>query len=182
MARFFAQTFIALVVLSAGYPVCAQNSLQYDAPGNLVTKTNQAAGLPVILRPPTPQVVSAGNYASFSVVVADTASITYQWLFQGTPLADAHADTLLLTKAIAASQGNYSVVVANASGSVTSAPAMLWWDSVGDGLPDSWKIEYFGSLSNVTAAGDALGDGIPNLEKFYEGINPTNGAGLQDCF
>lgn len=172
------QTVKVLLGLSLAHPVYAQNSLQYDAPGNLITKTNQATGLPVILRPPTPQVVSAGNNGSFSVVVADTASVTYQWLFQGTKIAGASADALLLTNVTAASQGNYFVVVANASGSVTSAPAMLWWDSVGDGLPDSWKIEYFGSLTDVTAAGDAVGDGIPNLEKFYEGINPTNGVGL----
>jgi uncharacterized repeat protein (TIGR02543 family) len=124
------------------------------------------------------QVVSAGNNGSFSVVVADTASVTYQWRFGATNIAGGTADTVLVMNVTAANQGNYLVVVANASGSVTSAPAMLWWDSVGDGLPDSWKLEYFGSLTNVTAAGDAVGDGVSNLEKFYEGINPTNGAGL----
>ena len=178
MRNLVAQTLIALLGFSVAHRVCAQSSLQYDAPGNLIAKTNQAVGLPVILHSPTPQVVSAGNNASFSVVVGDTASVTYQWLFQGAPITSATSDTLLLTNVTAASQGNYSVVVGNTSGSVTSAPAMLWWDSVGDGLPDSWKMEYFGSLNNVTAAGDAVGDGIPNLEKFYEGINPTNGAGL----
>ena len=175
---------LAAIVLSAFVShfvvvtAMAQVSFSYDLPGNLLSESAESAGPPVVLRQPAMQVVSAGNNGSFSVLVADTAAATYQWWFSGTSITGATGDTLLLTNVSAASQGNYFVVVANPSGSVTSAPAMLWWDSVGDGLPDSWKTEYFGSITSVTAAGDAVGDGVSNLEKFYEGMNPTNGIGL----
>ncbi|PYL00205.1 MAG: hypothetical protein DME19_05920 [Verrucomicrobia bacterium] len=160
--------------------LCGQVSLDYDLPGNLVSQSPQVTAIPVILRNPVSQVVSAGQNGSFSVVVADTLSVTYQWRFNGATIGGGTADSLLLTNVSAASEGNYSVVVANSSGSVTSAPAMLFWDSVGDGLPDSWKIKYFGSVTNVTASSDApLHDGISNLQKFLDGTNPTNGVGLR---
>ncbi len=132
----------------------AQLLFQYDLPGNLISRSPQVTGLPVILRQPAMQVVGPGRTASFSVVVADSFSVNYQWRFEGTNISGATKDALLLTNATAASEGNYSVVVANAGGSVTSAPAMLYWDSVGDGLPDSWKIQYFGSITNVNASSD----------------------------
>jgi Immunoglobulin domain/Divergent InlB B-repeat domain/Immunoglobulin I-set domain len=178
MRNLVVHTVKVLVWLSLANPVWAQLSLYYDMPGNLIAQTSQTTGPPIILRPPVAQVVSAGNDLSFSVVVADTRSVTYQWRFNSTNITDATSDALRLTNVSAASQGNYDVIVANPSGSVTSAPAMLWWDSVGDGLPDSWKIQYFGSITNATARGDPLHDGVSNLEKFYEGINPTNGVGL----
>jgi hypothetical protein len=167
-----------LLLLSFGAGGHAQSSYQYDLPGNLVAQGSANTGPPIILRQPATQVVSAGGNGSFSVVVADTAAVTYQWRFNGANLGGATADSLLLTNVSAASEGNYSVVVANGSGSVTSTPAMLWWDSVGDGIPDSWKIQYFGSITNLTAYGDPHHDGVSNLEKFQEGTNPTNDVGL----
>jgi hypothetical protein len=104
--------------------------------------------------------------------------VTYQWRFKGANIGGATTDSLLLTNVTAAGEGNYSAVIANSSGSVTSAPAMLYWDSVGDGIPDSWKIQYFGSVTNVTASADPLLVGVANLDKFLEGTNPTNGIGL----
>jgi hypothetical protein len=48
-------------------------------------------------------------------------------------------------------------------------------DSDGDGLPDSWEIQYFGNL-NQTANGDPDGDGLTNLQEFQQGRNPTKSA------
>lgn len=174
----FLRTFVVLLLLYNR--THGQSLYQYDLPGNLLTQSAESQGVPVIVGQPQAQVVSAGQIGSFSVVVADTLGVTYKWRFEGNNLGGATNDALLLTNVSAASEGNYSVVVANSSGSVTSAPAMLYWDSVGDGLPDSWKIKYSGSISNVTAASDApLHDGISNLQKFLDGTNPTNGVGLR---
>jgi len=160
--------------------VQAQPSYGYNLPGSLVLQGSETSGPPVILRQPVSQVVSAGDNGSFSVLVADTLSATYQWRFNGSSIGGSTQDALLLTNVSSASEGNYSVVVGNSSGSITSAPAMLYFDSVGDGLPDSWKIQYFGSITNTTAASDApLHDGTSNLQKFLDGTNPTNGVGLK---
>jgi hypothetical protein len=106
---------------------------------------------------------------------------TYQWRFNGSTIGGATRDALLLTNVTSASEGNYSVVLNNSSGSVTSAPAKLYWDSAGDGLPDSWKIQYFGT-TNVTAASDApLRDEhfSKSPRKFPTGFNPPNARGLK---
>jgi uncharacterized protein (DUF302 family) len=59
------------------------------------------------------------------VVVSDASGVTYKWKFNGTAIAGATSDSLLLTNVGAANQGQYSVVVTNSAGSVTSAPAAL---------------------------------------------------------
>jgi hypothetical protein len=48
-------------------------------------------------------------------------------------------------------------------------------DSDGDGLLDSWELQYFGNL-NQTAGGDPDGDGLTNLTEFQQGRNPTKGS------
>jgi hypothetical protein len=81
----------------------------------------------------------------------------------------------LLTNVTALNEGSYSVVLSNPSGSITSAPAMLWIDSDGDGLPDTWEQTYFGNLTR-NPTGDFDGDGSSNLNEFNDGTNPTNNA------
>ena len=48
-------------------------------------------------------------------------------------------------------------------------------DSDGDGLPDSWELQYFGNL-NQSANSDPDGDGLTNLQEFQQGRNPTKSA------
>jgi hypothetical protein len=45
-----------------------------------------------------------------------------------------------------------------------------------DGIPDIWRLRYFGSVSNIlSAAGaDAAGDGVPNLQKYLAGTDPLD--------
>ena len=48
-------------------------------------------------------------------------------------------------------------------------------DSNTNGIPDSWELQNFGSLTNpVTADND--GDGNSNLGEYYAGTSPTNAA------
>ena len=46
-------------------------------------------------------------------------------------------------------------------------------DSDGNGLPDSWEIEFFGSIG-VDPNEDADGDGTTNMMEFAAGTNPTS--------
>jgi hypothetical protein len=56
-------------------------------------------------------------------------------------------------------------------------------DSVGDGIPDWWRAQYFppgnGSTTNVPgscASCDPDGDGLNNLQEYLTGTIPTNSA------
>ncbi len=86
---------------------------------------------PVIIRQPSGDRVGEGATVSFDVVVTGTAPFTYQWQFNGTNLEDGGAasgvttPTLTLNNVQGTETGNYSVVINNALGSVTSASALL---------------------------------------------------------
>jgi uncharacterized repeat protein (TIGR03803 family) len=84
-----------------------------------------------ITRQPQPQLAFLGDTVSFNVATFGSLPVTYQWRKNGKNLTDAgslsgsSARTLLLTNITIADAANYSVVVSNASGSVTSASARL---------------------------------------------------------
>ena len=50
------------------------------------------------------------------------------------------------------------------------------YDSDGDGLPDSWELQYFSSVNDPQAApnADPDGDGFNNLQEYLAGTNPLD--------
>jgi hypothetical protein len=48
--------------------------------------------------------------------------------------------------------------------------------SYGDGIPDSWRLRYFGTVNNLLsqANADADGDGMTNLQEYNAGTDPTD--------
>jgi hypothetical protein len=88
-----------------------------------------------------------------------------------------------------------SVVYANTSGAfngtylgVLGSGALLVLDTnpdnygsyAGDGLSDSWQVQYFGQPPNASAApnADVDGTGQNNLFKYTAGLDPTNPASI----
>lgn len=80
---------------------------------------------PIITTQPAGQTVLAGSSATFSVVAVGTSPLTYRWRFNGTNIAGATGSSYTNSNVQATSVGNYSVVVSNAYGTVTSANAAL---------------------------------------------------------
>jgi hypothetical protein len=80
---------------------------------------------PNILSQPASLTVNANQSASFTVSATGIPDPTYQWLKNGTNLTGETGATLTINNANGFDIGSYSVIVANASGSVTSSVANL---------------------------------------------------------
>jgi len=87
--------------------------------------------LPAITDQPTNLMVLAGNTAMFSASASGSPPLAYQWLKGGVNLANgagisgATVGSLTLAGVTTNNAGNYSLVVTNAYGSVTSSVAVL---------------------------------------------------------
>src|SRR5882724_5832501 len=64
-------------------------------------------------------------------------------------------------------------VAAPTAGQLNSTNA---FDADSDGLPDSWEIQYFGSITDprATPNADPDGDGFTNLQEYLAGTNPLD--------
>ncbi len=174
---FFALPLLILALAPARLRA-AEGVFASDASGNLIAALSTNAVAPVILAPPVSQVVAPGGNAGFSVIASGTTPLTYQWRFNDVNIPGATGDSLFLSNVTTNQEGAYRVLVANAGGNVLSAPALLQIDADGDGLPDSWELTFFGSLTNQNGAADRDLDGVSNLDEYREGTNPTNAASL----
>jgi hypothetical protein len=101
----------------------------FDPSGDLTETAPGTTAAPQIAGQPVDQLVNVGDFASFSVVVADTTGVTYQWTFNGATIAGATGDSLLLPSVATANVGQYAVTVTNSAGSATSSPATLTIDT-----------------------------------------------------
>jgi alpha-tubulin suppressor-like RCC1 family protein len=86
---------------------------------------------PAISVQPQSQTVMASGNAVFSVTATGTAPLSYQWLRDGVNVTGANSATLTLNTVQTNQAGNYTVVISNASGSVTSNLAVLTVTSPG---------------------------------------------------
>jgi O-glycosyl hydrolase len=80
---------------------------------------------PTITTQPVSQTVAAGTNVSFTVAANGTPPFSYQWRFNGANVSGATATMYSLANVQSAQAGNYTVVVNNTGGAVTSAVAVL---------------------------------------------------------
>jgi alpha-tubulin suppressor-like RCC1 family protein len=116
---------------------------------------------PSILESPRSQTVIVGRFLDFEVRAGGSLPLSYKWLFDGGPISNANSADLHLADVQFSQAGTYTVVVTNAFGAVTSAPAMLTVIPVPPSPPTgrviAWGWDYEGqtnvpaSLSNVIA-------------------------------
>lgn len=84
-----------------------------------------AATPPTINSQPVDQTVLAGSSATFQVAATGDGTLSYQWIFNGSPMAGETNSTLVLTHVALSAAGGYSVSVSNAAGPMVSAVARL---------------------------------------------------------
>lgn len=149
---------------------------------------------PTIRTNPLSQTGTAGGSVRFSVSASGATPLSYQWRFGGDDLAGATNSTLLLTSVGFAQLGEYSVVVTNRLGSITSEVARLSLKvrvnppfdpqlSValdGDEVRLAWRgegqlhqsISPNGPWTSVTSTGETWSIVSSNTESFYRLTNP----------
>ncbi|MGP8155317.1 MAG: immunoglobulin domain-containing protein [Candidatus Acidiferrales bacterium] len=134
---------------------------------------NAAAVAPTITTQPTNQTVTAGQTATFSVVAAGSAPLSYQWQKNGANITGATA-TSYTTPATASSDSGstFDVVVSNTAGTITSAAATL---TVNAAVQHSVALTWDASTSTVVGYNVYRGtaSGGP-----YTQINPSLVAAL----
>jgi len=80
---------------------------------------------PTIAVQPQSQTVAGGERVVFRVTAEGASPLTYQWRFNGAPLANGTSAQLVLTNVSAAQAGNYDCIVTNNFGVITSTVAAL---------------------------------------------------------
>lgn len=183
-------TLRAVLLLSTAWGLCpvtsaqAQTVFAHDSTGSrMAQQTAGAPAPPFISTPPTHQLGKLGGTARFSVLAGGQGPFTYEWFKDGVLVPNATSDVLELTgltatafSASAISPPNYYVRVSNAHGSDISSAVHLYQDSIGAGLPDWWRQQYFGSTGPVNPYADADGDGVTNGQEYEDGTRPDNAA------
>jgi endonuclease/exonuclease/phosphatase family metal-dependent hydrolase len=148
---------------AGNYTVTVTNSLGSvtSAPAAVL---NVYAG-PVIATPPQSQTVAAGQNAPFSVSVTGATPFAYQWRFNGTNLATATASSFTRTNAQPADAGNYSVLITNTYGAITSLNAALTVTTTQGPVIAQWDFNSTtpdGNTATGTTA-PSLGTGTASL-------------------
>ncbi|MEI7729777.1 MAG: hypothetical protein WCO56_09390 [Verrucomicrobiota bacterium] len=156
------KTFIMrLLSLFAATPITALRTfgvLLYLA--SLATPKLQAA--PTITSLTPSQTVLAGGNVTSKVTASGSNPITYQWLLNGLNLPAATNPSLIISNALAPNAGNYQVIVANASGSVTSAVVTLgveyspnygWFKTYGTAGAEAVNAMVYDAAGNLYVAG-----------------------------
>ena len=85
---------------------------------------------PTIKTQPVSRIVQAGMDVTFAAEVSGTSPLSYQWRRGGLAIAGATNASLALREVQFANAGSYDLVVTNAVGNATSAPATLALTSV----------------------------------------------------
>jgi len=80
---------------------------------------------PIITGQPQNKNVNQGGSATFSMTAAGASPLAFQWRFEGTNINGATSSNYIVMNAQPAQEGDYSVVITNVAGAVTSAVAAL---------------------------------------------------------
>ena len=138
---------------------------------------------PFLSRQPVDQIVNVGQSAKFSVTVAGSAPLGFQWRHGGSNLTGASGSTLTVTNAQVADAGSYDVVVSNPFATRTSSVAVLTvnlaisdsFDPGPDSRVDSLAVQTDGRILAVGWFTNLAGQVRTNLARLNpDGAVDTN--------
>jgi hypothetical protein len=111
---------------------------------NAATLTVNAASVaPSITTQPASQTVATGQAATFLVAASSEAPLNYQWRKNGAPINGATSTVYTIPAAATSDSGSqFSVVVSNSAGTVTSNVAVLTVSGAGQLTANLTKLNY----------------------------------------
>lgn len=137
----------------------------------LAGSTLAAPAPPAITVQPASQTLALGGTLNLTVTATGTPPLAYQWRLNGVAFPGATTPFLSLVNVQESSQGNYTVVVSNASGAITSAVAVITIQSppliYDPGQPQP-QTNFAGSTATFTVT--AIGDLPFTYQWRYEGV------------
>ena len=145
-ARATGATIVAVLLCMSGTATRAANHTKYHG------RTGSSSIAPAITSEPASCTVTAGQTASFSVAASGTAPLAYQWQQNGTAISGATSSSYTTPATTTSESGEqFSVVVKNRAGSVTSTAAVLTVNAAASILDSSAASLAFGSV-NVSSS------------------------------
>ena len=109
------------------------------------------SGPPVIRTQPLSLAVLEGSNATFTIAADGSAPFAYYWLKDGSDAGITANDSLTINNAQFTDTANYSVIVSNDFGSVTSSVARLTVYTVSNNLLAHWKLDEISGLTAYDA-------------------------------
>ncbi|MEY2879745.1 MAG: hypothetical protein RLZZ15_2125, partial [Verrucomicrobiota bacterium] len=157
---------VGLVPATSPWPMHRQNPRRI---GRLIS-TTLAIGVQ-----PRSQTIPDGSSATFAVAAVGTGTIGYQWRLNGTAVRGATATSYTVDGANAANAGQYSVVVTDSAGSLTSANATLTVTPVAPVVVTQPRAAAViaGSAATLSVSGSGTG---PFTYQWLRNGSPISGA------
>lgn len=158
---------------AASYSVVVNNTAGSISSVAVSLTVNALPVAPSITSQPTSQSITAGQSVSFSVAATGSGTLSYQWKKNGTAIFSATSSIFTLSSATTADAGNYSVVVGNAVGSVTSASATLTVNAapVGPSITSQPTSQSVTAGQSVSFSVAATGSGTLSYQWKKNGAN-----------
>jgi hypothetical protein len=144
------------------------------------------ASSPLILTQPTPtnQSMAVGATATYAVTAIGTVPLSYHWRLNGTNLVDGNGITgattnvLRISLAQTTNSGNYTVVVTNLAGSVTSSVVTLTVTNIPPAITHQPTSQTNGVGTIVTLAVTATGTAPLSYQWQVNGTNLVDGGSI----
>ncbi|MEO7300301.1 MAG: immunoglobulin domain-containing protein [Verrucomicrobiota bacterium] len=161
MGTYNTSTYFAWTLVQPAIPVGAQSSgtffrwrqLSNSGPSNDHWALDDiqivpASSSPIIITQPQNQTVFVGANATLDVAATGQNPLSYQWLFNSSTVLSSTNSSLTLSNVQPADAGNYSVIITNLAGAVTSSIALVTVTNP----PPIPRIDSFSPMSGPVGA------------------------------